>query len=78
MVDLDNKAMGRGKINFIDVLDKYECWKVKCVKSIVGEFCSGVSTCPNKGPQSGLGASFNDPCWGYGGTFLWLWINVIM
>jgi len=51
---------------------------VKCVKSIVGEFCSGVSTCPNKGPQSGLGASFNDPCWGYGGTFLWLWINVIM
>jgi len=34
--------MSRVKINFFDVLDKYEYCK-KCVKSVLGEFSSGVS-----------------------------------
>jgi len=50
--------MDGGKINFFDVLDKYEYRKGKCVKSVVGEFSSGVSVCPNKGPQSELGPLF--------------------
>ena len=29
-------------------LDKYEYWKVKCVKSVLGEFSSGVSICHKK------------------------------
>ena len=37
------KFMGRVKINLFDVLDKYEYWKGKCVKSVLGEFSSGVS-----------------------------------
>ena len=36
-------------INFFDVLDKYECWKVKCVKSVLGEFSFGVPIYRNKG-----------------------------
>jgi len=36
--------------------------KGKCVKSIRGEFSSGVSICRNKGTQSDLGTpSFPDP-----------------
>jgi len=35
--------MSRVKINFFDVLDKYEYWKRKCVKSVLGEFSYGVS-----------------------------------
>jgi len=50
--------MGRGKINLFDVLDKYECWKGKCVKSVLGEFSSGLSICCNKGPQSDMGSPF--------------------
>jgi len=50
--------MGRVKINFFDVLDNYEYWKGKCVKSVLGEFSSGVSICRNKGAQSDLGAPF--------------------
>ena len=41
--------MGRVKINLFDVLDKYEYWKGKFVKSVLGEFSFGVSTCRNKG-----------------------------
>jgi len=40
--------MGRGKINFFDVLDEYECWNRKCINSVFGEFSSGVSICRNK------------------------------
>jgi len=58
-----HEAMGRGKINFFDVLHKYEYWKGKCVKSVVGEFSSGVPVCPNKNTQSDLGVLF----W-HGGT----------
>jgi len=50
--------MGRVKINFFDVLDKYEYWKGKCVKSVLGAFSSGVSICRKKGTRSDLGASF--------------------
>jgi len=41
------------------------------VKSSVGEFSSGVSICPNKGPQTVLGTHFNQgrPVGGTG-TFL--------
>jgi len=31
---------------------------MKCVKSVLGEFSSGVSICRNKGTQSDLGALF--------------------
>jgi len=37
------EVMGRVKINFFDVLDKYERWKGKSVKSVLGEISSGVS-----------------------------------
>jgi len=45
--------MSRGKINFFNVsdknvLDKCECWKEECVKSVFGQFSSGVSICPYK------------------------------
>ena len=50
--------MGRVKNNFFDVLDKYEYWKSKCEKSLLGEFSFGVSICRNKGTQSDLGALF--------------------
>ena len=43
--------MGRVKINFFDVLDKYEYWKGKCVKSVLSEFSFGVFICRNKGTQ---------------------------
>jgi len=46
--------MGRRKINFFGVLDKYEYCKGKCVKSILGVFSSGVTVCRNRGPQSDL------------------------
>ena len=48
--------MRRVKVNFSDILDKYEYWKVKCVKSVLGEFSSGVSVCRNKRTQSDFGA----------------------
>jgi len=35
--------MGRGKINFCDVLNKCECWVGNCVKSNLGELSAGVS-----------------------------------
>jgi len=57
--------MGREKINLFDVLDKYEYWKRKCVKSVLGVFSSGVSVCRNKGAQSDLGTPFHQ---GLGGT----------
>jgi len=50
--------MSRVKINFFDVLDEYEYWNGKCVKSVLGEFRSGVSIYRNKGTQSDLGAPF--------------------
>jgi len=31
--------------SIFDILDKYECWTWKCVKSVLGEFSSGVSIC---------------------------------
>jgi len=37
------EAVGRRKIIFSDVLNKYECWKEKCVKSALGGFNSGMS-----------------------------------
>jgi len=40
----------------ISLTYKYEHWKGKCVKSVLGEFNSGVSICHNKGTQSDLGA----------------------
>ena len=43
------------KINFLDVLEKYEYWKGK---SVLGEFSSGVSICYNKGTRSDLGILF--------------------
>ena len=59
--------MGRGKINFFDVLDKYECWKGKCAKSVLGEFSFSVSIYSKKGPQSDLGAFLTaHPTGGYG------------
>jgi len=48
--------MGRVKMNFFDVLDKYEYWKENCEKSVLGEFSSVVSIFCNKGTQSDLGA----------------------
>ena len=48
------EVMYHGKLNFFDVLDKYECWKGKCVKPVLGWFCSGVSICRNKGPQADM------------------------
>ena len=50
--------MGRVKINLFDVLDKYEYWKGKCVKSVLIEFSFGVSTCRNKGNKSDLEAPY--------------------
>jgi len=50
--------MGRGKTNFFDVIDKFECRMGKCMKSILGELCSGVSICPTKSPDSDMGAHF--------------------
>ena len=50
--------MVRGKINFFDILDKYEYWKGKCVISVLGECSSGVAICRNKGAQSDLWAPF--------------------
>jgi len=44
----------RVKINFFDVYSKR-----KCVKSVHGEFSSGVSTCRNKGTLSDLGVIQN-------------------
>jgi len=35
-------------MNFFDVLVKYEYGKMKCVKSVIGEFSSCVSICRNK------------------------------
>jgi len=32
--------MGRVKMNFFDVLDKYEYWKENCVKSVLLTLCS--------------------------------------
>ena len=54
------KFMGRVKINFFDVLDKYEYWKGKVwnqflVSSVL------VSLRRNKGTQSDLGAPFCPP-----------------
>ena len=43
------------KINFFDVLDKYEYCNMTCVKLVLGEFSSGVSVCSNKDTQSDLG-----------------------
>jgi len=62
--------MGRGKINFFNVSDKNECWKEKCVISVLGEFSSDVSICRNKGPQSDLGRPFARPPPGVQGPFL--------
>jgi len=59
--------MGREKINLFDVLDKYEYWKRKCVKSVLGVFSSGVSVCRNKGAQSDLGTPFHQGLGGTGG-----------
>ena len=42
---------------------------MKCVKSVLGEFSSGVSACRNKGTQSDVGAPFlpgPPPAEGYG------------
>jgi len=50
--------MGRVKVNFFDILDKYEYSKGKCVKSVLGEFSSGISICRNQRTRSDLGASF--------------------
>ena len=52
------ESMDHGKLNLFDVLDKYECWKGKCVKPVLGWFCSGVSICHNKGPQADMVGSF--------------------
>ena len=41
-----------------DVLDKYECWKGKCVKSVLDEFSCDVSIRRNKNSQSNLGTPF--------------------
>jgi len=48
---------------------------MKCVKSVLGEFSSGVSICRNKSTQSNLGPPFCPPpvAEGYGGPFLRLW-----
>jgi len=46
---------------------------MKCVKSVLGEFSSGVSVCRNKGTQSDLGVPFlpgSPPAGVYGGPFL--------
>ena len=63
--------MGRGIINFCTVLDKYECWKGKCVKSVLGELSTGVSMCTNTGRQSDLRVPFHQvPSFGgCGGPF---------
>jgi len=53
------KRMCRGKINFFDVSDKNECWKWKCVKIILDDFSTGVSTCRNNGVLSDLGPPFS-------------------
>ena len=66
--------MGRVKINLFDVLNKYDYWKGKCVKSVLGEFSSGVSLCPNNAPQLDYGAPFcQAPRLGGTGAFLRLW-----
>ena len=65
--------MGRVKVNFFNILDKYEFWKGKYVKSVLGEFSSGVSICPNQRTRSDLGAPFlpgSPPGRGIGGPFL--------
>ena len=79
--------MGRvNKIYFFDVLGKYEYWKEKCVKSVLGEFNSGVSICRNKGTQiwgplfsrlSGRGVQYGGPSSGsgYSRRSPRLWIN---
>ena len=64
------EVMGRVKTKFFEVLDKYEYWKGKCVKSVLGEFSSGVSICRNKGTQSDLGPLFAPPGRGVQGPFL--------
>jgi len=48
---------------------------MKCVKSVHGEFSSGVSIWRNKRTHSDLGAPYClcPPAWGCGGTFLRLW-----
>ena len=43
---------------FLWRFDKYEYWKGKCVKSVLGQFSSAVSICRNKGTQSDLGVPF--------------------
>jgi len=52
------ERMCRGKINFFDVSDKNECWRGKCVKTILGEISTGESICRNSGIQSDLGPPF--------------------
>jgi len=62
--------MGCMKINLFDALDKYEYWKGKRVKSVLGEFSSGVSISRNKSTRSDSGAPFlpgAPPAGGYGG-----------
>jgi len=68
--------MGIVKINLFDVLDKYEYLKGKCVKSVLGEFGSGVSICCNKGTQSDLGSPIYSEPTPAGSTepFLRLWV----
>jgi len=61
------EVMGRVKTKFFEVLDKYEYWKGKCVKSVLGEFSSGVSIRRNKGTQSDLGPLFAPLAGGYRG-----------
>ena len=70
--------MGRMKINLFDALDKYEYWKGKRVKSLLGEFSSGVFISRNKSTRSDSGAPFlpAPPAGAYGGPFLRLWIRV--
>jgi len=43
---------------------------MKCVKSVIGEFSSGVSTCHNKNTQSNLGDPFLPGLPLAGGPFL--------
>jgi len=50
--------VGRVKINFLDVLEKYEYLKGKCVQSVLGELNSKFSICCNKGTQSDLEVPF--------------------
>ena len=58
-------------------LDKYEYWKVKCVKSVLGEFSSGVSICHKKVLSQIWGPLFArlPPARGYGAPFLRLWLS---